>query len=761
MTEKKSAGEGVISALPAKRKRQSHSTSKAAGGGSGNLNPVHLAMLRDESSISDEVIAARGYCTITDPNKLAELGFSPKQWNVPGLLIPIFTPDGANGHYRYRPDKPRFVQEKSGKKQVKYEQPANVALHIDCPPICRPLLADPSKTLWITEGEKKADALASRGQCVIDLPGVWGFISKNKYGGKVYNEADLGFVAFNGRQVNIVFDNDVMVKPAVRMALDRLTRYLQGKGAHVNPAYLPQGKGGQKIGVDDFFASGKTIEDLLDLVEAPRPRPQAAAPVIKLLDNAPATIRRPLCIVGEHAYAATWLYVEKTETEELDRSGNIITLNPPRITKERTLFSVRDDGRIFGPGADDPIEALGIDVSLPNVPFAEHLWGKLAVVKYHGGERPKPIDVFERILDVVNRFMDFDSSIAPQNELAEMVACYILATWFLDAFNVIGFLWPNGDKGTGKTKLITLISQLSYLGLLILASTSVAVMRDLAEYGATLAFDDCENLSDAKTTDPDKRSLLLAGNRRGSVIGVKDLNPETKKWEMRYVNTYCPRLFSATQIPDPILESRTIVIPLVKSPDSGKANADVLDYALWPGYSKREKLLDDLWAVALAHLVEVKKRADEYNSRPILVGRDLEPWRAILTMASWLDANGESGLQERMERMAMNYQTERPDLSTTDELALTLKAICALTSSTPSSSTWKLTTKDIAAQIKTVIEEEEVDFNVEWVKPYKVGRWMRKHRFKKDTDHRVRTWIVTRTQLERRLKAYGMVEIAI
>jgi hypothetical protein len=35
------------------------------------------------------------------------------------------------------------------------------------------------------------------------------------------------------------------------------------------------------------------------------------------------------------------------------------------------------------------------------------------------------------------------------------------------------------------------------------------VLRDMADYGATLAFDDAEHLSDPARTDPDKRALLL------------------------------------------------------------------------------------------------------------------------------------------------------------------------------------------------------------------------------------------------------------
>jgi hypothetical protein len=61
--------------------------------------------------------------------------------------------------------------------------------------------------------------------------------------------------------------------------------------------------------------------------------------------------------------------------------------------------------------------------------------------------------VFWRLVAVIDTSLDFSRSLASQEEMCELVACYILATYFLEAFSVIGYLWPNGDKGSGKTTL--------------------------------------------------------------------------------------------------------------------------------------------------------------------------------------------------------------------------------------------------------------------------------------------------------------------
>src|SRR5262245_46446916 len=74
------------------------------------LSTEHLKHLREGSGLSDEVILERGYRTITTKTALREYGFSDKQVNAtPGLLIPQHGPDGSNGWYTFKGDKPRVI----------------------------------------------------------------------------------------------------------------------------------------------------------------------------------------------------------------------------------------------------------------------------------------------------------------------------------------------------------------------------------------------------------------------------------------------------------------------------------------------------------------------------------------------------------------------------------------------------------------------------------------------------------------------------
>jgi hypothetical protein len=746
----------------------------------GRLTPEHLDMLRRGSAISDAVILARGARTITDPQELAALGFAPNQCRTPGLLLPAYTSDGTLGPPVFRPDNPRVDENRRKKlpdgtcptKVIKYEYPAGAGMRLDCPPPCRAMLADPSVPLWITEGIKKGDALAAQGLCAIDLQGVWNFKGKNGLGGVTFS-ADFDYVALSGRTVHIVFDSDMRTNASVREAFARLQEHLQRKGAHVDAVYLPGGHNG-KVGVDDFLAAGHTRQDLEALIEAPRPAPIAAAPRVELLAAPPPIMRRPLILIDGVAYAAIWPYCKVIRTEKLNSKGEVVTFNPPQVTYEQRLLVVRSDGRIFGEGGDATLDELGLEVILPEIPPTANLWRSPAVARYRRGERPDPADVFARVAAVVDHFIDFNRSLADQPVMTELVACYVLATWLLDTFNVIGFLWPNGEAGSGKTQLLQVTCAMAYLGLVVLAGGSYASLRDMADYGACLAFDDAENLANPKLTDPDKRTLLLAGNRRGSFVSVKE-PAGNKTWRTRYVNTFCPRMFSAIAMPDAVLASRTIVVPLIRTANKTKANADPADYTTWP--DDRGALVDDLWALGLAYLPHVGRFEADACAGARVHGRPLEPWRAILTVAKWLESCGVAGLYARLESLAHAYQQERPKVEGTNLTHLTLRALMDLfvnaepctTRTTCTTCTvnvgdtprakgeWPFTPTEVCNKVKELVEAE--GGQVEWITADKVGRELALMRFqeaRETTGKRRRFWIISVAQLAALAQAYGL-----
>jgi Domain of unknown function (DUF3854) len=186
------------------------------------LAPHHRGMLHAESEISDSVVAERGYFTAEEEEVLADLGFSGSQVRVPALAIPVRDVTGEIRFYRIRPDDPRPNPDKPGKFN-KYEQPPGTPIVLDVPLRSLPHLKDTSRRLWIVEGEKKADALVSQGECAIALLGVWAWKREG------YPLPDWDCIPMIGREVRVLFDSDSAEKVEVKHALYSLSRFLRVK----------------------------------------------------------------------------------------------------------------------------------------------------------------------------------------------------------------------------------------------------------------------------------------------------------------------------------------------------------------------------------------------------------------------------------------------------------------------------------------------------------------------------------------------------
>ena len=197
----------------------------------------------------------------------------------------------------------------------------------------------------------------------------------------------------------------------------------------------------------------------------------------------------------------------------------------------------------------------------------------------------------------------------------------------------------------------------------------------LASYGAALLFDDAEGLSDPKRSDPQKRELLLAGNRCGASIPLKEAGPDGT-WRTRWVDAFCPRGFTAIALPDPVLASRSIVLPLARTDDPRRGNADPADVQRWP--CDQQALQDDLWALGLWLLPKAERVWAELDAETEATGREFEPWRALIAVARLLERHGVPGLEGRIRAVMRAYRSEKADLLDGDRTVLVVRALLTL-----------------------------------------------------------------------------------
>lgn len=286
------------------------------------LSAAHAEELRG-SGIAPELVAARWYQTIGPESrgKLLELGFPA--WAVrsddvfPALLVPMYRPKTGTPHgFQLKPQVP---QAKTGTdKAMKYVSPRGQGNRLDVHPSCTARVADPKQTLWITEGVKKGDCLATLERAVVSVTGVWNW--RNTEG----SVAEWEDVPLKDREVIVCFDSDAITNRQVMAAMKRLVGFLRSRGATALYLPVPAAVAGTPVkGVDDFFAAGGTPEVLRAAASERAPRDERRDLDASFTD---AFLTDTVCeetLEGEYLYARNigWLRYDGARWADADESG--------------------------------------------------------------------------------------------------------------------------------------------------------------------------------------------------------------------------------------------------------------------------------------------------------------------------------------------------------------------------------------------------------------------------------------------------------
>lgn len=190
--------------------------------------------------------------------KKNDLKFS---YNLTGLSFPYFNFNKEIINYRLRPFDDDFAKnpqakeyylEKDGKLPKFLSQKDSVNYAYFSPLLDWHKISNKTKEdIIITEGETRAILLAKHNINCIALCGVWNFTNTTKSGTKIFLPA-LEEIDWEGRNVGLCFDSDIVHKKSVKLALQQLLCHLYERGANCYVILLPTEATGDKNGLDDF-----------------------------------------------------------------------------------------------------------------------------------------------------------------------------------------------------------------------------------------------------------------------------------------------------------------------------------------------------------------------------------------------------------------------------------------------------------------------------------------------------------------------------
>jgi hypothetical protein len=483
---------------------------------------------------------AREYITGNTPGDLA------------GLLFPYLDPEThLPVTCRLRRDHPEV--DAAGNPQRKYVTAWGDSPHVYFPPGSGPILADSSTSVVLVEAEKSALALtatsrrSTRPMLVIALGGCWGW--RTQQAGKATDadgarvnvagvQPDLGRVAWNGRDVVVLFDANAATNPKVRRARRQLADELTSRGARVQIGTVPAEPGVN--GPDDYRA---VHDDAALLALIDDAVPVQPATVDELLEDCRALALSKPCNASQ---------VEPVIRAVRDalRGADALRVSAVRsrlvsLLKER---GIGDAGRL-------------VDAAIGGKPESAEAAPFLADVE----PWPDPVDGGAVLNDVVALLQKY--MVLPAHT-AEAVALWVLHSYLMNVWSIspiLAVLSPT--MRCGKSTLFMLLNKLAYRTQIVANLTTAVLFRLMDRFHPTLLADEGDAwLSDEKS---DLRGAFNAGWLRDTSMFPRC---EGEAFEIKLFSVWGAKAIAAItdsfhKLPSTI-EDRSIVVPLRrKTPD--------------------------------------------------------------------------------------------------------------------------------------------------------------------------------------------------
>jgi hypothetical protein len=312
-----------------------------------------------------------------------------------------------------------------------------------------------------------------------------------------------------------------------------------------------------------------------------------------------------------------------------------------------TLIQRDPAGVTITPGSRDNCQPA----PLPYPPLA-HRWALTDVAQYKL-DISKPSGGLPTWTSLVDGAREADAayvqSIRPEEP--NVVACWVVATYFHPLFLTFPRLNLMGEKGSGKSKRAAVISHIAHNGLLQLDPTPASLFRQIHPLAPTLCLDEMENLG---SVDKDILRLINAGYKAGATV----VRCEGEERTPTAFNAYCPMVLASISGLNDVTADRSITLVMRKGKDLAQINREVE-----PGHQGFAWIRHRAYRMALGGSKAVDAMRTTVQYPPWLSGRALELFRPLLTIASLVEGEGDPSVRKDVLAIAEDHVASQHPLS--------------------------------------------------------------------------------------------------
>jgi hypothetical protein len=179
-------------------------------------------------------------------------------------------------------------------------------------------------------------------------------------------------------------------------------------------------------------------------------------------------------------------------------------------------------------------------------------------------ETPSIEDIYFKIIDILKYYCDL------KEEYYSLIALWIIGTYVHKEFYTYPFIFINAVKGSGKSRLLKLISVLSYNGEYINNINEAVMFRTAKD--STFCIDEFESIAGKEKAA--LRELLNGAYKKGMKVkrAKKVTGKLGEKFDIETFELFCPVAMANIWGMDNVLEDRCISLILEKSNKSNITN---------------------------------------------------------------------------------------------------------------------------------------------------------------------------------------------
>lgn len=301
-------------------------------------------------------------------------------------------------------------------------------------------------------------------------------------------------------------------------------------------------------------------------------------------------------------------------------------------------------------------------------------------------------ELIREIEQFIRKYLDVS------DQYLKLASYYALLTWVYDCFEVLPYLRPLGDFGTGKTRFQKVIGSVCYKPMFCGGATTTSpIFRIIDLYKGTLVLDEGDfQFSDATA---DLIKILNCGYAKG--VPVLRTEGEVKRTPVSY-DVYGPKIIGTRRRwQDKALESRCLTEIM-----RGTTRPDIPIHLPKSFDSEALELRNQLLMFRFEHYGDIEVKAD-------LVIPNIEPRinQIVLPLLSLID---DPLVLAEIREFVIDYAQQLRQSRGQEVAAEVLRAMCKMVDiSTP------LQLKQIA---KVVNEERKTDQGEQAISPSKIGR---------------------------------------